>query len=118
MLMFVAAPAFSGGTATQMWKCQMDEDIDEAGVRAKAAKWLAAAKTMKGGKNLHVNLLFPVAVNNAGELDFMFVVTAPTFAEWGMFWDGYAGSAAAAADKKNDLVDCPDSAVWESYKLK
>ena len=117
ILMVVAAPAFSGGNAMQMWKCEMDDDIDEAGVKAMAVKWLKAARTMKGGKNLQAHVLFPVAVNDSGDTDLIFTVTAPNFTEWGMFWDSYGGSAAAAADKENDLVDCPDSAVWESFKV-
>lgn len=117
MLMIVAAPAFSGGAAMQMWKCEMDDDASEQDVKDRAAEWLKAAKTMKGGKNLEAHVYFPVAVNNMAETDLIFTVIAPSFAEWGMFWDSYGGSAAAAADKKNELVDCPDSAVWESFKV-
>ena len=29
MLMIVAALAFSGGVAMQMWKCEMDDDVAE-----------------------------------------------------------------------------------------
>ncbi len=118
MLMIVASPAFSGGAAMQMFKCEMDDDATEQQVKEHAAEWLKAAKTMKGGKNLEAYVFFPVAVNNMGETDLIFTVIAPSFAEWGTFWDSYGGSAAAAADKKNELVDCPDSAVWESFKVK
>ncbi len=118
ILMIVAAPAYSGGVAVQMWKCEMDDAVTEKDVKDRAMDWLKAAKTMKGGKNLEAYVYFPVAVNNMAETDLIFMVVAPSFAEWGMFWDSYGGSAAAAADAKNELVDCPDSAVWESFKVK
>ena len=118
ILMIVAAPAYSGGVAIQMFKCAMDDDASEKDVKDRAAEWLKAAKTMKGGKNMEAYVYFPVAVNNMAETDLIFTVVAPSFAEWGLFWDSYGGSAAAAADKKNELVDCPDSAVWESFKIK
>jgi hypothetical protein len=119
MLLIVAVPAYSGGAAMQMWKCQInDDDASEQAVKDRAAEWLKAAKTMKGGENLEAYVYFPVAVNNMGETDLVFTVIAPSFAEWGMFWDSYQGSAAAAADKENKLVDCPDSGLWESFKVK
>ena len=116
MLMIVAAPAYAG-EATQMWRCELDDDITEEEVIANAQEWLKAAKTMKGGENLEAYAYFPVAVNNMGETDMIFMVTAPSFAEWGMFWDSYVGSPAAGADKENDLVDCPNSALWEAFKV-
>ncbi|MBW1687246.1 MAG: hypothetical protein JRS35_19535 [Deltaproteobacteria bacterium] len=118
MLMLVAAPAYSA-EATQMWKCEMDDDASEADVVAGAAEWLKAAKTMEGGANLQASVYFPVAVNAIGEVDAFFIVVAPTFAEWGKFWDNYTGSPAEAVDIKNrDDVVCPDSALWESVKIK
>jgi hypothetical protein len=118
MLMLVAAPTFAA-EATQMWKCELDDDASEADVTAMAAEWLEAAKTMEGGKNLQASVLFPVAVNATGEVDLFFVVVAPSFAEWGMFWDNYTGSPAEKVDIKNrEKVVCPDSAVWESIKIK
>jgi hypothetical protein len=118
MLMIVAVPAYSGGVATQLFKCEMNDDASEKDVKAFAAKWLKAAKTMKGGENLQAHVFFPVAVNNMGETDMIFAISAPSFAEWGLFWDSYGDSPAAAADKENDMVACPDSALWESIKIK
>jgi len=47
----------------------------------------------------------------------LYVVTAPSFAEWGAFMDSYEGSAAAKVDNKfAEIADCPDSALWESIK--
>ena len=118
LMMIVAAPAYSGGVAMQMFKCEIDDDASEQDVKDYAAKWLKAAKTMKGGENLEAYVYFPVAVNNMGETDMIVAFSAPSFAEWGMFWDSYGGSAAAEVDKKDDMVDCPDSAVWETFKVK
>ena len=118
LLMLVAAPAYSA-EATQMWKCEIDDDASEADVIAGAQEWLKAAKTMEGGKNLQASVYFPVAVNATGETDVWFVVVAPTFEEWGKFWDNYPGSPADEAEIKNrELVACPDSALWESVKIK
>jgi len=117
MLMFVAAPAYAG-EATQMWRCELDDNISEEEVIAGAREWLKAAKTMKGGERLEAYVYFPVAVNATGEMDVMFIVTAPTFEEWGRFWDNYAGSPADAVDKRNEKVVCPDSVLWESIKIK
>ncbi len=117
VMMVVAAPVFSG-EATQMWRCEMDDDATEAQVAEGAAKWLAAAKKLDGGANLKAQVFFPVAVNAMGEADMMYVLTAPSFAEWGKFWDAYGGSEAAAIEQSNNaLVVCPDSVLWESVKV-
>jgi hypothetical protein len=52
-------------------------------------------------------------------MDVMFVVVAPSFAEWGTFWDNYGGSEAAALEnEQNEAVVCPDSVLWESFTVK
>ena len=115
ILMLIAAPAWSG-SAVMVYTCEQDDDASEADVNAAAAAWLEAAKGMKGGENLEVFVMFPMAVT-MGESDFLFIVTAPSFGEWGTFMDGYEASAAADSDKKYaDVADCPDSALWESVK--
>ncbi len=117
VLMMVAAPAYAA-EATQMWKCEMEEGVSEAEVTAMAQAWLKAAKTMPGGARFKASVLFPVAVNMTGQTDLMFVVVAPSFEEWGKFWDNYAGSPAEKMDNLNqEKVICPDSAVWESVKV-
>jgi len=118
MLMFVAAPAYAA-EATQMWKCEMDDDASEEEVIAIAQEWLKTAKTMEGGERLKAYVYFPVAVNAIGDTDVWFVVVAPSFAEWGKFWDKYIDSPAAAeAGKRNqEKIVCPDSALWESVKV-
>lgn len=118
ILMVAAVPAYAA-EATQMWKCEMDDDATEKEVLAIAADWLKAARTMKGGEKLQASVYFPVAVNAIGEFDVFFIVVAPSFTEWGTFWDSYIDSPAAAVDKKNEeKILCPDSALWESIKIK
>ena len=102
-----------------MWRCELDDDATEAQVMKGAQEWLAAAKTMKGGQNLEAYVNFPIAVNATGEMDLVFTLVAPSFSEWGEFWDGYGDSPAEEVDEKNDeFVICPDSALWESSKVK
>ena len=119
VMMIAVAPAFAGGKATQMWRCELDDDATEEQVVKAAQKWLAAAKTMAGGENLEAYVYFPVAVNSNGETDIIFVINAPNFKEWGKFWDGYKDSPAANLDKKNgDMIVPTDSALWEVIKAK
>ena len=118
MMMMVAAPAFAG-EATQVWRCEMDDDATEEEMTTMAREWLNAAKKLDGGKGLKAHVYFPIAVNASGEFDIMFVVVAPSFAEWGKFWDGYPNSPAAALEARhNEKVVCPDSMLWESIEVK
>ena len=115
VMLLTAGPAFSG-QAMQMWNCGLEDGVSEADVEKRAAEWLKAVRQLDGGKNLEAMVLFPVAVNAAGETDLIFMVTAPTFAEWGRFWDVYPSSDAAAGE--NDGIFCPDSVIWEAIKVK
>ena len=118
MLMIKAAPAYAA-EAMQMWKCEMEGDTTEEEVITMAQEWVKAAKTMAGGKGLEANVYFPVAVNVTGDTDVLFVVHAPSFVEWGKFWDNYSGSPANAVEERNrEKIVCPDSALWESVKIK
>jgi len=118
MLMIKAAPAYAA-EATQMWKCEMEGDTSEEEVITMAQDWVKAAKTMAGGKGLEANVYFPVAVNVTGKIDVLFVIHAPSFVEWGKFWDNYSGSPANAVEERNrKKIICPDSALWESVKIK
>ena len=115
ILMMIVAPAWSA-SAVAVYTCEQNDSASEADVKGAAEEWLAAANGMKGGENISVLVMFPVAVS-MGESDFLFVVSAPSLAEWGAFMDAYEGSAAAKVDKKfNDIADCPDSALWESVR--
>ena len=119
MLMIVAVPAYSG-VALQMWKCEMNDDTSEEEVLAMEQEWLKNARKMEGGERLEAYVYFPVAVNAIGEADFFFVVVAPTFEEWGKFWDNYLNSPAVAETEKrhHEKLVCPDSSLWESIKIK
>ena len=118
VMMIAVAPAFAGGKATQMWRCELHDDATEDEVMEAAEKWLAAAKKMKGGENLQAQVYFPVAVNFPDDTDLIFVVQAPTFKEWGRFRDGYKDSPAAKLDHENrDFIAAPDSGLWEAIKV-
>ena len=118
VMVAVATPAFAA-QATQIFACEQDDDTSEDDLRAQAKAWLKAARQMKGGAGLEAYLYFPVAVNLPKETDFFFVIVAPSFEQWGVFWDGYNGSPAAKVDALNaeSGTVCPDSAVWETEKV-
>jgi len=114
IFMMLAAPAF--GSVISVYNCQQSDSAGEDDVVAIASDWLESAKKVKGGENLEVYVNFPVAAvmdNN----DFMLVVIAPSFTEWGTFMDNYSDHEAADEDKKYaDIANCNDSALWESFK--
>ena len=118
MLMIGVVSAYSA-ECVQIWKCELDDDATEAEVIGMARDWLKAAKKVKGGERLEAYVYFPVAVAGIGEYDCLFVVTAPSFEEWGRFWDNYEGSEAALTEVANqEMVITPESAVWEVVKIK
>ena len=117
VLLIAAAPA-NAVRVSQVFHCELDDDATEEEVNAGAAKWLKAAKGQEGGENLEAWVYYPVAVTNMGESDLLFLVVAPSFEEWGVFWDNYEGSPAAKTDKENrEIVICPESALWESVPV-
>ena len=94
----------------------MEDNASEDDVHAITEDWIKAARGMTGGKNVEAYTMFPVAAT-MGEDDFLFIVTAPSLAEWGAFMDAYTGSAESEEDRKYaDLASCADSALWESFK--
>ena len=118
VVVVAAAPAYSS-QVTQVFSCEEEDEATETGLKKVAKEWLKAAKTMKGGENFELSLFFPVAVDKTGEIDFLMVVTAPSFAEWGKFWDGYEGSPASKVDQGSaSIAICPDSALWEEVEIK
>ena len=117
MLMMLAGPVWSD-SAVQILSCQQDDDMSDAQVEAMSAEWLKAAKGVKGGENLELYLNFPVAAK-AGEVDFLAVLVAPSFAEWGAFTDNYPGSEAEKVDGKHEGgLDCGDGTLWDSVTVK
>ena len=121
LLLFIAAPAYSGSgmQAIQIFNCEFNGDATVEQVLTMASSWLKAANGMPGGKNLEAIIRFPVAEGPAGTGDFRFVITTPTFAEWGAFTDAYEGSAASKVDDEFDnLADCGGSTMWEGLFIK
>jgi hypothetical protein len=115
-LIAFAGPAYSS-TAVQIFSCQEGDDASEEKIEAQAAKWLKAARSMKGGANINVRILYPSAANlNKGDL--LVMVEAPSHAAWGEFWDNYKDSAAERADTQDrDIIICPDSNLFEAVDI-
>ena len=116
VFMVAAAPAFAG-QAVHVFACEVQDEVTEEKMEAAASAWLKAAKTMKGGANLQASLHHPVAAKMDNG-DVLFVVSAPSLVEWGIFWNGYKGSAADKLDQANTDIACPDSALWEAVQVK
>jgi len=116
LLVFATAPAYAG-QAVHIFACEVKDEVTEEKMEAAASAWLKAAKTMKGGENLQAYLHHPVAAK-MDKGDVLFVIVAPSLAEWGMFWDGYKGSAADKLDQTDDDIACPDSALFEAVQVK
>ena len=116
MLLILATPAYSTPVSMTL-KCGQDDEATQKDLETAATKWLKAAKGMKGGENVELYLHFPV-VAQMGEIDFSFVLTAPSIVEWAVFMDGYKGSEAQKLDKEwDELATCADSALWKTIKL-
>ena len=117
LLMMVAGPAWAGTGAVAVYTCSQGDDASEDDVDAAAEAWLAAAKKVKGGEQLEVVIMYPLAAT-MGESDFMFLVKAPSITAWGTFMDNYEGDALAKEDKQfADVASCADSALWEWAKI-
>jgi hypothetical protein len=114
-----AAATFSAPVAANefdhVWSCQLKpgKTLDEA--RAVARTWIAAARSMRNGERLRVSIRYPIIVTES-EDRFDFVVTAPSLAVWGAFYDTYDdGTPVADADLKfADVASCSGSTMWES----
>ena len=117
MLMIMAGPAYSS-TAAHVFRCEEGKDATEEKIEAAASEWLKAARSMKGGAKFDAYIYYPSAANLANG-DLLFVVVAPSHADWGTFWDNYKDSPAEKADAANraDVV-CPDSNLFEVVKVK
>lgn len=98
-----ATPALSDQVFEAMQCKLVGEKKSEDDVIAAAKKWLAAARTVPGGKDLRLSIHFPVA-GGRPDTDFVFVLRAPSFEAWGRFWDNYAGSAAEKIDDAADAI--------------
>ena len=116
VFMFIASPVHA--EAIQIFNCEYEGDATEDDVFDMAGKWLAAAKTLKGGENLQVIVRFPVAAS-VDDIDFKFVLVTPTFAEWGDFTDAYEASKLQEIDDElYKIADCNDASLWEGEAVK
>ena len=119
-LMIIAAPAFSnsGMQVIQIFVCEFNDDATAQQLLDVTSSWLKAAKKTEGGKNINVGIRFPIAEGEGAEGDFRFVVTAPSFAEWGAFTDAYEGSEVEGVDEQlYELADCGQSTIWEGMLI-
>ena len=121
LLMILAAPAFSnsGMQVIQIFVCEFEDDATAEQLLDVTSAWLKAAKKTKGGKNIDVGIRFPIAEGEGADGDFRFVITAPSFAEWGEFTDAYEGSEVEGVDEQlYELADCGQSTIWEGMLIK
>jgi len=127
LLMVVAAPASSADPAAsednlrviQVWACEIADGVTEADVDAMGAAKLNAFRQMPGGEGVKMHLLWPVAVNNTGQVDVHVVVEFPSFVDWGKLWDAYedASPLAREDDATEGKIVCPDSVIWEAHDV-
>ena len=122
LLLIIAAPAYSisGSQVLQIFVCEfVDDKVSDDQLLELAAAWLKAAKLMEGGANMGLVIRFPIAEGDGVKGDFTWVISTPTFAEWGAFTDAYEGSAVSKVDDQlfDNLADCGQSTLWEGMIL-
>jgi len=122
LLLIIAAPAYSisGSQVLQIFVCEfVDDKASDDKVLELAAAWLKAAKQMEGGANMGLVIRFPIAEGDGVKGDFTWVISTPTFAEWGAFTDAYEGSAVSKVDDQlfDNIADCGQSTIWEGMIL-
>ena len=66
----------------QIWACEMSDGTSEEQVEAIAADWLKAIRLMPGGAAVKMRVFFPAVASGAGNVDFYFVMNAPSFTDW------------------------------------
>ena len=118
LLVVVAAPSYSeSGEAWHVYQCEILDETTEDQIVELAETWVEAARKMKGGEKIEVYVFFPAAAE-MGASDFRLLLRAPSFADWGTLWDAYDDSAANdIEDAWQELFDCPDSWLFEGYKV-
>ena len=122
LLLIIAAPAYSisGSQVLQIFVCEFVNDkASDDQVLELATAWLKSAKQMEGGANMGLVIRFPIAEGDGVKGDFTWVISTPTFAEWGAFTDAYEGSAVSKVDDQlfDNLADCGQSTIWEGMIL-
>ena len=116
VLMLVSAPSWSD-EVRHVYHCVQEEGAHDDALAEIASEWVKAARELKGGENIQVYVHFPIAAD-VGEVDFLFVVVAPSFEEMGEFLHAYDGSPLEEIDDRFDqLASCPNSAFWDSITI-
>jgi hypothetical protein len=111
--LMLLSPFASAGNPVQMWKCNINGDINEEAVIAQASEWKKAASALPGGEGMNVWSLYPVAVGADGDgTDVMLVVGWQSFGSYGQWWDAYPSSDVAQMER--ETMTCHGSALWES----
>jgi len=117
MLLGLIAIPVQAANVLHIWQCTANEGKTLADVDVVSLAWLKAARGMKGGEKFDVYIDTPIAAQ-AGGNRFDFVLIAPSFDSWGVFNQGYEGSAAQKADQAfGDVAECQGSSIWESRKM-
>jgi hypothetical protein len=118
LLVVVAAPSYSeSGEAWHVYQCEILDETTEDQIVELAETWVEAARKMKGGEKIEVYVFFPMAAE-MGASDFRMLLKVPSFAEWGALQDVYDESAAAdIEDSWSQVMDCPDSWLFEGFKI-
>ena len=113
------APADSSFEVVQIWACEMLEGATEIQVEGIARDWLKAIRQLPGGAAVKMKVFFPSVTSNTDNVDFYFVMNAPTFTDWGKIWDAYSDDSAAAKaeDLSQSKVVCPNSMLWEAHDV-
>ena len=111
--LMLVSPFASAGQPVQMWKCNINGDVNEESVMAQASDWKKAASALPGGEGMMVWSLYPVAVGADGDgTDVMMVVGWSSFSNYGQWWDAYPASDVAQMER--ETMTCHGSALWES----
>ena len=111
--LMLVSPFASAGNPVQMWKCNINGDVNEESVIAQASAWKKAASELPGGEGMNVWSLYPVAVGADGDgTDVMMVVGWESFSNYGEWWDAYPSSDVAQMER--ETITCHGSALWES----
>ena len=102
----------NAGTPMQVWRCQLNDNVSEEEVMARAVEWKAAATKVPGGEGLSQSVMFPVASGADGlGTDILYTVQWKSFSHFGEWWDNYNDSDAAALE--GQTMTCHGSGLWE-----
>lgn len=112
----LASPA-NADSILQIWECSINEGHTDEEMMKLSKDWLDAAKGMEGGADFDVTIEFPVVTGDNANT-FNFVLSAPDLKTWGLFNNGYLGSAVSAVDEKFvEVAACDGSVLLNSIAI-